>query len=191
RDQMPTRDLKFFLFGVPGERDHLHTIAKRVLDRIQHIRRGHEHHIREIECHAEIVVAKGGILFGIQDFEKRGAWIAAKIGADLVDLVEHNKRIVCAGLLDRLNNASRHRANVGAAVAADLGFVMKAAEAETNEFAIQRSRDRASERRLPDSRRTDKTKYRAFGFFLQLSNGESFDHSFLDSLQPIVVLIKY
>ena len=71
------------------------------------------------------------VLFRIENLEQGGGWIAAIIGAQLVDLVEHHHRIIYAGAADRLNHASRHRAHVRAPVAAQFGFVADAAEAQT------------------------------------------------------------
>ena len=104
RDQMPPGDLELFFLGVTRKRDDLHTVAKRGLDRVEHVRRRHEHHVRKIERDAEIIVAKRRVLLGIEHLEQSARRVAAKIRADLVDLVEHDQRIVRPGLLDRLDD---------------------------------------------------------------------------------------
>ena len=35
------------------------------------------------------MVAEAEVLFGVEDFEESGAWVAAEVGPELVDLVEH------------------------------------------------------------------------------------------------------
>ena len=52
------------------------------------------------------------------------------------------------------------RADVGAAVAADLGLVADAAEREAHELAVERARDRAAERGLADAGRADEAEDR-------------------------------
>ena len=58
-----------------------------------------------------------------------------------------------AGLLHHLDDLAGERADVGAAVAADLGLVAHAAEREAHELAVHRARDRLGERGLADARR--------------------------------------
>jgi len=48
-------------------------------------------------------------------------------------------------------------ADIGAAVAADFGLVVHAAEADAGEFAVHGVRDRLAERGLADARRPDET----------------------------------
>src|SRR5690606_30801600 len=122
-------DLKFLVRSVAGKDDHLHTVAQGGLDGVEHICRRHEHHVREVEWNTEIIVPESEILFGVEHFEESRAWVAAKIRADLVDLIEHNERVVGSCLLDRLNDASRHRPDVCASMAANFRFVMEPSEA--------------------------------------------------------------
>ena len=75
-------------------------------------------------------------------------------------------------------------------MAANLGFVVQAAEAESNKFAIQRARDRTSERSFTDARRADETKDRALWLFAQLANGERFDDSFLYAFETVMVFVE-
>jgi hypothetical protein len=55
---------------------------------------------------------------------------------------------------------TRHRADVGPAVAADLGLVVDSAERDPHEPARHRARDRLPERGLPDARRPDEAQDR-------------------------------
>src|SRR5439155_6510853 len=84
--------------------------------------------------------------------------IPPPVRANLVDLVEHENRIVRLRPPNRLDEAPRHRADVGAAVAPDLGLVAHTAERHPDEFATERLGDRLTERRLPDARRPDETQ---------------------------------
>ena len=68
--------------------------------RVEHVGGGDEHHAREIEGHAEIIVAEGRVLLGIEHLEHRGRRIALNAASHLVDLVEHHHAIARAGFLD-------------------------------------------------------------------------------------------
>ena len=88
------RDL--LLLGVSGELDDLHAVAQRRRDRVEHVRRRDEQHPRQVERHVEIVVAERGVLLGIEHLEQRRGRIAAEVHAELVDLVEHEHRVLAS-----------------------------------------------------------------------------------------------
>jgi hypothetical protein len=74
------------------------------------------------------VVAERLVLLGVEDLEERRGRVAAEVGADLVDLVEDEDGVRRAGLREALHDPARHRADVRAAVAPDLGLVVHAAQ---------------------------------------------------------------
>src|SRR5207302_7533162 len=114
----------------------------------------------------------------------------AKIGADLVDFIHHENRVVRAGLMNTLNDPARHRTDVSPAMAADFGFVMDAAQTHPHELPAESARNGFAKRSLADARRSDEAKDRAFGVFLQLAHGKMFDDSILDLFKPVVIFIE-
>ena len=66
-----------------------------------------------------------------------------------------------AGLAQLGDDAAGHGADVGAAVAADVGLVAHAAERDADELAAHRLGDDLAERRLADARRADEAEDRA------------------------------
>ena len=82
------------------------------------------------------------------------------------------------------------RADIGAAMAADLGLVMRAAEADPDEFAPGRARDALAERGLADPGRPDKAQDRAAPVRVQLVDREEFEDAPLDLLQAVMVLVE-
>src|ERR1044071_3965976 len=102
---------------------------------------------------------------------------------ELVDLVEHEHRVVGAGLLDALDDPTRQRADVGAAVAADLGLVAHAAERDPAELAADRARDRATERGLADAGRAREAQDRALLVVLELADRHVLDDALLDLVE--------
>ena len=116
----------------------------------------------------EVVVAEGVVLLGVEHLEQGRARVAAEVGADLVHLVHHEDRVVGARLVDALDDAAGHRAHVGAAVAADLGLVLDAAEREAHELAA-RARARSSGRGWSCPTPGGPTKQRSGPFVFSLS----------------------
>ncbi len=73
---------------------------------------------------------------GSSDLEQRGRWIAAEIAAQLVDLVQHEDGIVGAGAAQVLDDLAGQGSDVGAAMSANLGLVVHAAERNALELTV-------------------------------------------------------
>jgi hypothetical protein len=108
------------------------------------------------------VIVEGVVLLGIEHLEQRRRRVTAKIGAHLVDLVEQEQRIVGGPLLEALHDLAGQRADVRAAVAADLGLVAHAAQRQPRELATRGARDAARDAGLTDAGRTDEAQDRPF-----------------------------
>ncbi|OLB99686.1 MAG: hypothetical protein AUI15_08465 [Actinobacteria bacterium 13_2_20CM_2_66_6] len=125
-----------------------------------------------------------------------GMRIASPVGADLVDLVEHEYRVVGLGAPDRLDDAAWHGADVGAAVAADLGLVVHSAERGARELAPHRAGDRVPQRRLAHAGRADEAEdglASAFGgaaVLAQLPHREVLDDALLHLVEVVVVVVE-
>ncbi len=132
---------ELLFLAVPRKPQHFHAIQKRGRDDVERIGGGDEKHFRQIERHVEIVVAKGRILSRIEDLQERRRRVAAVVATKLVNLVEHQDRIVDAGAADRLDNSSGHGADVGTPVTSQLRLVMRPPK-------LMRSNLRSSERAI-------------------------------------------
>jgi hypothetical protein len=126
--------LSLLVFGVAGQADDLHPVQQRRRD-VHRVGRGHEHHVRQVEVDLDVVVAEGVVLLRVQHFQQRAGRVAAEVHAQLVDLVEQEQRVAGAHLGQALQHLARHGADVGAAVAADLGLVAHAAQRHAHELA--------------------------------------------------------
>src|SRR5207302_758152 len=192
---------------VAGDADDLHAVAQRWADRLRDVGGRDEEHLRQVVRHLEVVVAELAVLLGIQNLEQRGRRIAAEVGADLVDLVEHDHRVARAGGAHRLDDPSRERADVGASMSANLGLVADAAEAHADELAVERARDAAPERGLAHARRSDEAQDRCLqraprlcrlvsggrGVDLgtrALTHREPFQKPVLHLREPVVILVE-
>ena len=101
-----------------------------------------------------------------------------------------NSGFLHAGARHVLQHLARQRADVGAAVAADLGLVAHAAERHAHELAVGRARDRLAERGLADAGRADQAEDRALEPLHALRDGQVLDDALLDLLEAEVVLVE-
>ena len=132
RNQVLLGDLGLLALGVAGEIDDLHPVEQRAGDVLDEIRRRDEEHLAQVERHAEIVIGERVVLRRVEHFEQCRGRIALERDAELVDLVEQEDRVLGAGLLHPLDDPARHRTDVGAAMAADVGLVAGAAERDAD-----------------------------------------------------------
>ena len=84
-----------------------------------------------------------------------------------------------------------HRADVGAAVAADLRLVADAADRDAHELPAERARDRLAERGLADAGRADEAEDLARDLLAELRDREVLDDPLLDLLEVEVVLVEH
>ena len=189
-EQIAPGDFELFVLGVTGKLDDLHAVAHGAGNGIEHVGGRDEHHLREIEGDAEIIVAERRVLLGVQHFEQRRGRITVEADAELVDLVEHHHGIARSGLADRLDDVARQRADIGAPVPSDLGFVVHAAEAEADELTAGRPRDALPERGLTHARRPDEAEDRALAVGIELAHREIFEDAPLDLGKPVMILVQ-
>ena len=189
-DEVLARDPELLVLGVARELDDVHPVEERGRDRLELVRGADEQHLREVERQIEVVIAEGRVLLGIEDLEHRAGGVAAEVRAHLVDLVDQEHRIARLGVAKRADDRARHRADVGAAVPADLRLVAHTADRDPRVLALQRAGDRLAERRLADAGRADEAEDRARDVAAQLCDGEVFDDPVLDLLQVEVVLVE-
>ena len=90
----------------------------------------------------------------------------------------------------RLDDASGHRTDISAAMTAKLRFVAHAAERHPFEFTSERTCDRASERSLTDSRRSDEKKDRRFAVRPKFHDRQRFENAFFDVFEAVVVFVE-
>ncbi len=190
--QVALGDLELLLFGVAGELDDLHAVAQRPRDGVEHVRRGDEHHVRQVEVDREVVVAEARVLLRVEHLEQRRRRVAVEAALpELVDLVEHQHGVLRLGAAQRLDDVARQRADVGAPVAADLGLVVHAAERDALELAAGGARDRLAERGLAHARRADEAQDRALAGGVELPHREVLEDPALDLVEAEVVLVEH
>ena len=75
-------------------------------------------------------------------------------------------------------------------MAANLGFVMYAAQRCTHEFAIHGACDRAPERGLAHAGRADEAQNRRLAFRVELVHGQVLEDTALDLVEPVMVFVE-
>ena len=152
RPEVVARDRDLLVGRVAVEADDLHPVEQRAGDRVGDVRGGDEEDLGQVELDVEVVVAERVVLRRVEHLEQRRRRVAAPVGADLVDLVEHDHRVHRPGVAQRADEPAGQRADVRAAVTADLGLVADAAERHAHELAVERARDRLADGRLAGAR---------------------------------------
>ena len=160
------------------------------MNRVEPVGGGDEEHLRQVKRHVEIMIGEGVVLLRVEHFEQRGRGITAKIRADLVDLVEEDDGVAAFDAAQTLNDASGHRADVGAAVAADFRLVAQTAERDACELATERVGHAFAERGLADAGRAGEAEDRAFEIVLELDDGEKFQQPLLHFLQAEMLFVE-
>ena len=188
RNQVLERDVNLLFLGVALQFDDLHAIAQRLRNRIEHVRRRNEQHLRQIERHIEIVIAERRVLLRIECFEQRRSRIAAEIAAHLVDFIEHEHRIFRLRAANALNDLSRQRPDIRPPVSANFRFIVHAAQRKPNKLAAQRSRNRLAQRSLAHARRSDKAQNRPLHVRLQPPHGKIVENPVFHLLQIVVIV---
>ncbi len=133
---------------------------------------------------------KRRILLRIERFEQSRSRIAAEIAPDFVDFVEHENRIFGLRAANALNNLSRQCADVSAAMAANFGFIMHAAQRQPHKLASQRPRNRFAQRSLAHARRSDEAQDRTFHIRLQPPHGKIVENAVFNFFQIVVIGIQ-
>ena len=136
------------------------------------------------------MVAEVPVLLGIEHLEHRARRVAAKVCAHLVDLVDQQHGVHRLRVAKVADDRARHRADVGTAVAADLGLVAHAADRQAGELPAERPRDRLPERGLADAGRSDEAENGPGGLVLQLRDREVLEDALLDLPEVEVVLVE-
>ena len=189
-NQVLVGDLDLLDFDVARELDDFHAVSQRLRNRIDHVRRGDEHHLGQIKRHVQIVIAERTILLRIEHFHQRRRRIAPEIASELVHFVQHEDWIVGFGPANSLDDLSGQRADIGPAVAADFRFIVHPAHRDAHEFAAQRTRDRFPERSFPHSWRPEEAQDRPLHAGLEFLHREIIENALFHLFQVVVVLVQ-
>ena len=87
------------------------------------------------------MVAECVVLFRIQGFQQGGCRIAPKIAGHLIHFIQQKQGVQTAHFLHAVDQPARHRANIRAAMSADLRFIPHPAQRNTGKFSIHRFRN--------------------------------------------------
>jgi len=135
------------------------------------------------------MVRKRVVEFRVEHFHQRRRRIAAEISGHLVHFVQHEDRVHRAGLLHHLDDLAGQGADIGAAMAANLGFIAHAAERHADELAASRMADGHGQRSLAHS--WSPTKHRIEPFdSSRVGDRQKLKDPFLDLIEAIVLFVQ-
>src|SRR5215510_4628931 len=163
RPEISPGDLGLFPLAVPLDTNNFHSIKQRLADRVQRIRRRDEEYLRQIEGQIQIMITERMILCRIQYLKQRRGRITTEITPHLIDLVQHQDRIVHTGPAHGLNDPSRQGTDIGSAMPPQFCFIMYAAQAEPLESPCHRPGNRLSQAGLAYARWSDEAEDGRFG----------------------------
>ena len=184
-------DVQLFLVGIAAQLDDLHAIQQRPGNGGRGVGRGDEHHTAEIHRHLHKVVAERTVLLAVQHLQQRGGGVAPHVAGQLVDLVQHQQRIHGARSAQRLDDTSRHGADVRFPVSPDVGLVTHAAQTEPRALAVHSPRHGHGHGGLAHAGRPHQAQDLPLGVRIQLPHGDELQHPFLHLVQPVVLLVQY
>ena len=202
RQQVTLGDLQLLLLDVTGKINHFHAVHQRCRNLLGVVGRRDEHHFAQIKRNAQVVIGEVRVLCGVQHFQQRRTGVALKAAAQLVHLVEQHHRVLGARRAQPLDDPPRHRADVGAAVTANVGLVARAAQGDPHILAAQALGDALRDGGLAHAGRPGEHQDRplvhlggvdlaALGPLLaQPANGQEFQHPVLDLIQTVVVVVQ-
>ena len=187
---MTTRNF-FFLFGqIAFHFNQFHSVEQRPGNRVQIVCRGNEQHLRQIIVKVQEVIVERVVLLGVKHFQQGRLRVAIVIILrNLVDFIQNEHWIVCLGFDETFDDAARHRPDIRAAVAANLGFIVNTSQGYSDIFPAQSGCYAFSQRGLAHSRRTIKAQYRGLHILADTQNGQMLQNALLDLLHSVVVAV--
>ncbi len=184
--------LNLLLGDVSRHLDDLHTVEQRARNGVEVVGSGNEERLGEVVVYVEEVVVEGRVLLWVEHFEQCRRRVAIdSVLCHLVNLIENEYGIRRASLLNALDDAARHGANIGSSVSANLTLVVQSAQRHAHILAFHGRGDALAERCLAHARRTIEADDGRLQIAAQLQYGQIFEYSLLDFLHAVVVLVEH
>ena len=146
--------------------------------------------LRQIERHIQVVIGEGVILRRVEHFQQRRAGSPRKSAPSLSISSSIMTGLSRAGLAQLGDDSAGHRADVGAAMAADVGLVAHAAQGDADEIPAHGFGDRFAQRSFADARRAKEAENRAAAVRFEFSHGQVFDNPPFDFFQIVMIAIE-
>ena len=190
RHKVPFRDLEFFLVCIARNIDDFHPVPQRVGDRVFIVGGGDEQHAAQIEGHIDVVIPEREILLRVQRLQQRRGGVALIILAELIHFVQQNQRVLAFRFDHGGDDAAGHRADIGAAVAADLGFIVYAAQRHAHVVAPRGGGDALGHRGLAHAGRACEADDLPLQVGGDHQSCQHFGDALLHVLQAVVVALQ-
>ena len=170
-DQVRPGDGDLLGLGVAGQVDDLEPVAQRRPDAIRVVGGGDEEDLGQVEGQLDEGVAEAVVLGRVEHLEQdRG-----RLSAELVELVEHEDRVLAADAAQLAQDRAGLRPLPGAVVAAQVRLVAQAAAGQLGEPAPEGGGDALGQRGLSDSGRPAEADHRAGAARVAAAHGQVLD----------------
>ena len=196
--QVAASDGNLLVSRIAIESNHFHTIQEWSWNGFGHVRCCNEQNMREVEFDIQVMILERMILRRIEHFEKRRRGITAPIGAELVDLVEHDHGIHCTGVAQCAHEPAGQGSDVRASMTADLGLIANATQRHPDKLSSCCPRDGFANGRLSGSRGPDQRQNRSRSPVIdqaalraQLANRKIFGNAPFNIVQTRMVGIQH
>ncbi len=145
-DQVRPGDGDLLGLGVAGQVDDLEAVAQRRQDAVRVVGSGDEEHLGQVDGQLDEGVAEAVMLGRVEHLEQDGG----RLGAELVDLVEHEDRVLATDAAQLAQDGAGLRPLPGAVVAAQVRLVAQPAAGQLDEPEPERGGDALGQRGLSD-----------------------------------------
>ena len=144
----------------------------------------------QVKRHINEMIVERAVLLRVQCLQQRGGRVPPEIARQLVDLIQQHQRVGALGRDHSRDDLARHRADVGAPMAADLSLIPHTAQAQADILAVQALGNGAGNAGLANTRRADEADDLALDIRGQFADSQHFQNAVLDLFQAIVVAVQ-
>ena len=178
-DQVRPGDDQLLGLGVAGQVDDLEPVAQRRPDAVRVVGGGDEEDLGQVERQLDESVAEAVVLGRVEHLEQDGG----RVRAELVELVEHEDRVLAADAAQLAQDGAGLRPLPGAVVAAQVRLVAQPAAGQLGEPAPEGGGDALGQRGFSDPGRPAETDHRAGAARVAAAYGQVLDNARLGLIE--------
>ena len=191
RDKVLLGNIKFLLVRIARELDYLHSVKQRCRDRRNVICSGYEHNLAEVKFNLDIAIHERTVLLAVENLKQCRRRITLVVGAELINLIKENDRVLSSRLLNRINNPAGHCADIGFSVTSDFRLIACTAEGYSRKATTHCRCNALCNRCFTHAGRTYKAKGLTVAALGKGTNGKRLNNSLLNLFQSVVIMVKH
>ena len=190
-NQVVHSDGHLFPSRVGGQLDDFHPVDERLRNGVQRVGGGDEQTVGKIIRQFHKVVAEVPVLLRVKHLKKRRRRVSVRVPGQLVHLVQQDERVLDTDLRQCRDDASRHGADIGFPVPADVGLIPHAAQRHTDILALHGAGNGCRDGGLADTGRADKAENLVLEIRGELFDCHVFQNALLDLFEPVMIGVQH